>query len=228
MTESEYLFKQYCLQKNINYQRIAEEEGKSPDFWVDLGDNKILVEVKQLDPNAEERHVLNIPADEFSGENVYHWGMPGERIRKKITSGLSQLRIFAKRLHPTLLVIFDNIKRDGIQMWPELTDENAVKVAMYGIETALISPEVAPERGANIIHRWHGARRRLTTEHNTTLSAIGILQKHNDLISLRVYHNYYAANPLSPETLSSVGIPQFALESEPIGCFPDWKAIRIT
>ncbi len=228
MTESEHLFKEYCLQKNISYERIAEREEKSPDFWVDLGDNKIVVEVKQIDPNDEEREVLSIPPEELSGEEVYHWGMPGERIRKKITSGLPQLRTFAKCLHPTLLVIFNNIRCCGIEMWPELTDENAVKVAMYGIETALISPESAPEGGAKIIHRWHGHRRRLTAEHNTTLSGIAILEKHNDLISLRVYHNYYAANPLSVESLTLVGIPQFVLESEPIGCFPDWKAIGLT
>jgi len=228
MNESEYLFKEYCSQKNINYGRIVEGEGKSPDFWIELGNNKIVVEVKQIDPNAEEREVLNIPPEELSGEEVYHWGMPGERIRNKITSCLPQLKTFANRIHPTLLVIYDNIKCHGIQMWPELTDENAVKVAMYGIETVLISPEVAPEGEAKIIHRWHGHRRRLTAEHNTTLSGIAMLEKHNGLISLQVYHNYYAANPLPVKSLTSVGIPQFVLESEPIDCFPDWKAIGIT
>lgn len=227
MTESEFLFKEYCLQENISFERIVEGKEKSPDFWVDLKGSKIIVEVKQMNPNAEEKKVLDAPPDELSGEDVDHWGIPGGRIRKKITRSLPQLKALAKNLCPALLVIFNNIKYFGIEMWPELTDGYAVKVAMYGIESVLISSEVAPEGGAKIILKWHGHRRRLTVEHNTTLSGIAILEKYNDIVSLQVYHNYYAANPLSVESLASLGIPQFVLESEPIGCFPDWKEIRI-
>ena len=221
MTESEDLFESFCVDQSLIYERIQESGDKSPDYWVTIADSRILVEVKQIEPNREEREMLNTPLDEWDPVNVYHWGLPGERIRKKISDAMPQLKSLSKGILPTLLVVFDAIK-----FWPELTDQNAVKVAMYGIETILISSEVAPEGGAKIIRKWHGSRRRLTQEHNTTLSAVGIIAKGDNGISFDLYHNFYASLPLPRNELARYGIKQFYLCKAPFDAFPDWEETR--
>ncbi|OFV97582.1 MAG: hypothetical protein A3H28_12715 [Acidobacteria bacterium RIFCSPLOWO2_02_FULL_61_28] len=222
MTESEQLFESFCAARQLSFQRIQECDGKSPDYRLCLQDTEIIVEVKQIEPNAEEKQLLNMPPEEWDAENVYHWGIPGDRIRKKIADALPQLKALSREKVPTLLVVYDVVK-----VWPELADDYAVKVAMYGIESALISSAVAPEGGARILRRWYGPRRRLTSQHNTTLSGIAVMASRDGAeIGMRVYHNYFAANVLPKTKLILPGILQFELEAEPEGRFPDWKPIR--
>lgn len=222
MTESERLFERFCMTRQISFERIPERDAKCPDYRLLLQDAEIVVEVKQIERNTEEELLLNTPPEEWDPVNVYHWGIPGDRIRKKITDALPQLKALSRGKVPTLLVVYDTVK-----VWPELADDYAVKVAMYGVETALISSEMAPEGGARILRRWHGPRRRLTSEHNTTLSGIAVMASRAGAeIGLKVYHNYFAANVLPRNKLILPGILQFDLEAEPKGRFPDWKPIR--
>jgi len=221
VTESERLFEEFCRNANLRLDRVAEGETKSPDYCMYLASTKVAVEVKQIEANQEERALLCTPWDEWDPANVHHWGVPGGRIRKKISSAVPQLRKLSQGRLPSLLVIYDTIV-----FWPELADEYAVKVAMYGVETALISPDVAPEGGAKILRRWHGPRRRLTAEHNTTLSGLGLMNTGAQGISIRVYHNYYAACPLPKDELEEAGVRQFELAGEPISDFPGWREIK--
>lgn len=220
VTESEQLFEGFCSARDLAFERIPEGDARSPDYRLRLRDAEIIVEVKQIEPNAEERELLNTPPEEWDGANIYHWGIPGERIRKKITDALPQLKALSKGEVPTLLVVYNTVN-----FWPELADDYAVKVAMYGIETALISSEMAPEGGARILRRWHGSRKRLTPEHSTSLSAIAVMGSASGEITLRVYHNYFAANILARSQLTLPGILQFELEAEPKGSFPEWRRI---
>lgn len=193
---------------------------KRPDYRVQMGSSEVVVEVKQIEPTPEERLLLASPPEEWNAENVYHWGMPGERVRKKIAAAVPQLRTLSEGCLPTLLVLYDAVK-----FWPELLDEYAIKVAMYGIETILISPEAAPEGGASVLARWHGPRRRLTPEHNTTLSAVGILSHDEESVGLTVFHNFYAATPLPIVALAAAGIPQYRLDEAPTQGFPEWQTV---
>jgi hypothetical protein len=220
LTESERLFEAFCREKGIAFRRIAEGTTKSPDYVLSVSGMKLIVEVKQIAPNPEEKSILRTSLDEWDPANVYHWGIPGERIRKKISNAVPQLKELSEGQHPTMLVILN-----AVEFWPELADAYAVQVAMYGIESALISNEVAPEGGAKILARWHGPRKRLTPEHNTTLSAIALMTYEDQGVVLRVYHNYHAAIPMPRSKLSELGIQQFELPSELGDEFPEWKEI---
>ena len=220
MTESELLFERFCSDRGIPCSRVQEAETQRPDYRVHLTTVEVIVEVKQIDPTAEERRLLATPCDDWNPENVYHWGIPGERVRKKISAAIPQLKALSTGSNPTLLVLYDAVK-----FWPELLDEHALKVAMYGIETALISSEAAPEGGAVVLARWHGQRQRLTPKHNTSLSAIAIMRDQEGGVALSVYHNFYASNPLSTEALAAVGIPQYRMSGLPSESFPAWELI---
>jgi hypothetical protein len=187
---------------------------------VQLATTNIVVEVKQLDPTPEERQLLATPYEEWNPEYIYHWGTPGERVRKKISTAVPQLKALSKGVFPTLLVLYDAVK-----FWPELLDDYALKVAMYGIETILISPEPAPEGGATVLARWHGPRQRLTPVHNTSLSALAIIREDAGVLTLDVYHNYYASIPIPAEMLARISGSQYRLVRPPSQGFPNWELI---
>jgi hypothetical protein len=222
MTLSEQIFERFCMERGLNFNRIPEGESKSPDYHILVNSSKIIIEVKQIDANKEEKEILKKPLDEWDQYDVFHCGTPGDRIRKKIKDSLPRLKSLTKEECPTILVIYDNIGA-----WPELTDEYAVRVAMYGVETAIISPEMAPEGGAKILRRWYGTKKRFTAQHNTTLSAIAIMEETEADISIRVYHNYFAAIQLERKTLICPGIEQFEIEDDPSYAFPKWAKVVV-
>ncbi len=194
-----------------------ETHSKSADYLLNLSHVRLVVEVKQIEPNPEERQLLATPCEEWDGELVYHRGIPGERIRKKIAEAVPELRVISNGVLPTLLVIYDTI---GI--WPELTDADAVRAAMFGVETALIGNGAAPDGGATVLDRWCGGRKRLTRDHNTTLSAIGILEGGADCLSMKLFHNPYAQNRLPDGVLDIAGVQQYCISGDPATGFPDW------
>ncbi|MCH7720141.1 MAG: hypothetical protein IH988_04015 [Planctomycetes bacterium] len=73
--------------------------------------------------------MLRIPLEEWDPANVYYWGLPGERIRKKISAGVPQLRELSKGRYPTLLVILNTV-----DFWPELADAYAGVGAWFTVE----------------------------------------------------------------------------------------------
>ncbi len=220
LTCSENLFEQFCSQLGLLVSRVDEATSRRPDYRMIFPATDVIVEIKEINPTAEERAVIETDPDIVEPEKLYHWGIPGERVRKKISNAVPQLKALSKSTLPTLLVL-----HDPIRFWPELLDADALKVAMYGVETILISPESAHEGGATILERWHGSRRRFTSDHNTSLSAIGILELEDGHISLQIFHNWYARAPLSPSLLSYTGITHFQLAKPPTEGYPAWVSI---
>ena len=218
MTRSEQLFEQFCACNGLVPHKVPEGKSRSPDYYLDVDENRLVVEVKQIDPNKQERSVLRKPPDEWNEGDIFHWDIPGDRLRNKIANAMPQLRALSEGVYPTLLVVYDNVKA-----WPELTDEYAVRVAMHGIETAIITPETAPEGGAKIRERWYGLRKRVTARHNTTLSAIAVMSDQDCDILMTVYHNWYAKNPMGRQLLALPGVAHFELDHAPDAGFPEWK-----
>jgi hypothetical protein len=220
MTGSEQLFERFCAGKGLSLHKVPEGKLKSPDYYLDTSNNRLVIEVKQIDSNKEERSVLRKPPEEWNENDIFHWDIPGDRLRNKIASAMPQLRALSKGVYPTLLVVYDNI-----MVWPELTDEYAVRVAMYGIEVAMITSEVAPEGGAKIVERWYGPRKRVTEQHNTTLSAIAVMSDEDDRTQITVYHNWYAKAPMGKQVLVVPGVVHFELERAPDAGFCEWRRI---
>lgn len=218
MTKSEEVFERFCTERKLSFHKIPECKTKSPDYYLKIGGEAIVVEIKQIDANKEERRILAKSAEEWSQNEIYHWDIPGERIRNKITSAMPQFRVLSKGQYATLLIVYDNIKT-----WPELIDEYAVRVALYGIETVLISPEAAPEGGAKILGQWYGMRKKATSRHNTTLSAIAVMSEKDSSILMNIYHNWYARIPLQRELFLLSGVEQFEMGQRPENSFGNWK-----
>jgi len=195
MNKSEALFEIFCNQNGINCKRIPTDESKTPDFVTWLDSVQVIVEVKQINANSKDLLTLRKLPEDCDESDLYD-EMPGERVRLKIKSAMPQLRQRAKKKHPAIIVLYDNV-----HLWPELVDSYAVRVALYGIETILITSNVAPEGGAEVLGRWYGSRRKVSPKHNTTLSAVAVIADKDNALNLDVYHNVFARKPLPPDLL---------------------------
>jgi hypothetical protein len=140
-------------------------------------------------------------------------------VRKKISDGASQLKQRAKLGQPTILVLYNNDLPKRVH-----ADPYGIKTAMYGIEQLIFNVD---SRGlAHFTDLRFGPKRKLTPEHNTTLSAVCILDETSSSeIHLAVFHNVYAANPLAPNLLRHPQVRHFTLQSKELGRIQDWEEI---
>jgi hypothetical protein len=53
--DSETVFEQFCTSRNIRWEAIPTEPGKTPDYFIYLGGQKIAAEVKEIRANPNER-----------------------------------------------------------------------------------------------------------------------------------------------------------------------------
>jgi hypothetical protein len=88
-TKSELLFESCCRIYGIQYQRVHETTEPRPDYELIIEGQQILAEIKQFDPNADEREAMERRA---RGEQVVWGSKPGERLRRAIRSANTQLR----------------------------------------------------------------------------------------------------------------------------------------
>jgi hypothetical protein len=201
----------------IPIERVQSDHQRTADYILGQGDRRLVVEVKQFDPNSRDRIILNRSPEEFGENEAFYDGMQGDRIRLKINKSMPQLRNLSKGILPTLIVLFDNVR-----LWPEICDPSAVKVAMHGVETILITNEVAPEGGAMVVDRWHGPHRKATSFINTTLSGIALLSCVGGHLHLDIFHNYFAAVPIDLHHFKSASVTHYRLMQNPEEAFTEW------
>jgi hypothetical protein len=58
MTSSERYFERFCERRGIAIRRLPEGPDKTPDYEIVVDGIEIVAEVKQIEPNAEDRDVL--------------------------------------------------------------------------------------------------------------------------------------------------------------------------
>ncbi len=184
-TKSETLFEEFCLSSGIECSRIAESTTPRPDYLVRLQRVDLVCEIKQLEAGQRELEALRRAA---AGEAAPYWDK--NRLREKLKGVSRQLRQAAEDGVPTLLVVYDN-SHFGMQL-----DDVDVKEALYG---QIGLPVYTPTDGVPFAGGlFFGGNRALTPAHNTSVSAVGVLERVEGVPRLRIYHNLYAAVPLAP------------------------------
>lgn len=217
MTLAEQLFERFCRRVGIKAVRIPTGTNKTPDYRISIGDQDVIVEIKQINPNREEKADL---AKFDKGQSGGYSALPGNRLRRELSKADVQLATVAKDRHPAMVVFYNNV------FLRYHTDPYNIRVAMYGVEQVVIAVSSDPKVRPRYLGTKFGPKRKLTPEHNTTISAVGalILNPPGDRQSpqLIVYHNFYAKRPLSPELLRPYGIPQFTLPKGAPSDARDW------
>jgi hypothetical protein len=216
-TRSEELFETYCDRRGIRWRRVAVGEDQTPDYEIFLPRRKIVVEVKEITPNAEERR-----AEEELRLKGFSVGSmtPGDRVRKKISDASPQIKTRTKRRFPGLLVLFDR------GMVARHIDPYQIRVAMYGFETIVLAVPHDLNKRPYAVGAKFGPKRRMTQAHNTSIGAIAALFTPTaDGIELAVYHNQYAEIPLDPKLFARYSVPQYRLGEAAPGKIPQWVQI---
>jgi hypothetical protein len=216
-TQSEILFEKFCSDATIQCIAVPRDKNrKTPDYDLIFGALKVVAEVKEIERNDDEKESDRLL--ELRGYGNATGGVPGQRVRQKIQSSSPQIKARVLGIHPSLLVLFEeHVAGENIRPYH-------IKVAMYGLETFVLAvPEVDP---AYIIGKKLGPRRKMTPNDNTSISAIATLHRvYTGDITLYIYHNKYAAIPLSPAVVAPYATGQFRIGDGKPGDFPEWECI---
>ena len=220
MTLADQLFERFCARVGIKATPIPTGGKKTPDYRLSVTGQEVIAEVKQLDPNDEEKADL---AKFTKGVGSGYWAVPGNRVRRELSKANTQLATLAKGRCPALVVVYNNV------FLCFHTDPYNVRVGMYGVEQVVVAVSGDANVSPQYVGLKFGPKRKMTPEHNTTISAVGVLTLNppGDLQSpqLIVYHNVYARQPLYPELLRPYGILQFTLPRGSPNASRDWTAV---
>ena len=201
-TISEELFEQFCLANGVPCEPIATDAVRTPDFRIRLGDAQIICEVKQINPNAEDLAELeDVGGSEAVGRHVRN------RMRDKLKDVSAQLQAASRDGCPTLLVVYDNTR------FKIYTFHSDVAQAMFGHDSVSVSEDAA--HSTVVSGPFFGGNRGLTPSHNTSVSALAILDGSlSSRLALRVYHNPYALVLLRAELFAGLPVTQPLLPGE--------------
>lgn len=215
---SEREFEAFCTRRGIPFERIPEASTKTPDYELLLGSARIVVEIKETEPNAEERESDRLLAARGYGTAI--GSTPGDRVRQMIRSCSAQLKAYSKGVDPTLLVVFDRGRVAGH------VESYQIRVAMYGLEQIHVAvPPIGLGR-PRAMGISHGPKRKMTASDNTSISAIGALVMTGPCSHrLLVYRNAFARVPLSPSVLLPFGVKHYDIAPSTDGSASEWVEV---
>jgi hypothetical protein len=197
-TISETLFERLCLASSVPCEPIVCGHVRTPDFAICLSGVRVVCEVKQVDPNAEDLAEAEIVK---GGEEIGR--LVANRLRQKLKDVSAQLKAASLAGNPTLLVIYDNTS------FKAYTDHFDVVQALFGDHRVAVRFPEDPNSPPVVSDPFFGGNRRLTPHHNTSVSALAILDGGPIAQpTLRVYHNPYASVILPPEILGVFPVTQ--------------------
>jgi hypothetical protein len=217
MTASEELFERFAKQTRLRVLRVATAGRlgeRRPDYVIRARARRarrLVVEIKEFVPNREEAIAI------AEGAQSGRWSMPsvtpGKRIRYAIDSAGPQLRSLAGGKYPTLLILYDALLGRSLH-----SDPYSVLTAMRGLDVVPVEvprdPRISPTFGA----ARPGPKKRMTKEHNTSISALALLQEAGPkALALMVYHNSFAAVPLRVSDLPRRGVYHFVMKRDQSG-----------
>ena len=185
-------FDALCRERGLSPRRIRESRVKNarrPDFALQINGKTVIVEVKTIEANAEEKLKLEKVKQ---GESPVTWsGQPGDRIPKLLRQANNQLRCYVKRNIPGIACLFDDSGADHLYLPVD------IHAGMFGTDVIQIKINRINQNisGARL---KSGGRETLTQEHNKSISAVLVFPKHNKSLT-RLYHNHFALCPVPPD-----------------------------
>jgi hypothetical protein len=200
MTESEQLFERFCERRGISCERIPEATRRTPDYEIIAGDTRIKVEVKQIEPNADDRATIGKLE---RGQSAPQW-LDMSRARQSILDAVRQLRPHVKGRQPGLVVLYET------HSWLGYLDGDDMARCLYGDEIIRGRVPRHAEEEALLLESGYGGGRVATEGHNTTLSAVAVLRASPEVDGLWIYHNMFAEHPIEPRRFCFPGVRHFA------------------
>lgn len=195
MTHSEEIFRRICHEAGYYVERpmLRCSEGvKTADFIVLIGDHRVIAEVEELRPNNDDIRQIRMMR---SGNPVGGGCTIGARPRQHIRRAAKQLRPYAQKSVPLIIVLYDNVRiKDTRVAYPMFyLQPHDIDAAMYGDRVAHISLA----RRVRLCADQNGGRRTCTVNEKNYISAVAAMSDHDDR-TVFFYHNCFANIPLAP------------------------------
>jgi len=200
-TKSEDLFEEFLQSNGVRFSRIGEvkEKGaKRPDYLVEIGDLKIMFEVKQLGDDEDAERA------QLTGER----STPGAQLRQRINRSKKQVQFGADQGIASVLLVYNNT--DPFQL--NGTEELDFRTAMYGELTILIDTQ-AQETS----EFFHGRKNEMQESKNTSFSAVGHLCNRGGTTTVTLWENAHAKVKIPFEQLPPCfAVRRVELNSDPL------------
>ncbi|MEX1128039.1 MAG: hypothetical protein WEB50_05705 [Vicinamibacterales bacterium] len=209
---AENQFEQYLIDSKVEYRRISVASEPTPDFEIVLSGRRIVVEVKQIDMNPEDRRVL---AEIRAKQPASYW-IPN-RVRGKLKHVSRQLQAAAISGVPTMVLLCNNVPLHEHGNADEILD------AMFGQTTYTVSWPEDRSAPPSVSRVSAGGSRAVTRSQNTSLSAVGVLGRAGSPNRLRIYHNPFARVEMPTALFARVDAKQFTVHHEPESQLPSWR-----
>ena len=230
-TKSEALFDEYCRRRGYRSEPIeaGPDFGKTPDRLVTTESGRLVVEIKELTPNEQDlREARELQEQGWTSGG----GVPGSRVFGHIKKAAPQLKRFADRSLPCVLVLFDNIVVEGLRPRAGCIhlDPSFIDFGMYGLETVVLGQgSEAPTDRLVHIADGRGGRRQMTEDARAYISAVAVLREEPESAEpfLLTYHNYFGRVPLSATELRGPLDHHFRKPSHPDHCPQTWEEIPV-
>lgn len=215
-TVSEGLFEKLCIEKGLVYNRIPEDSEKTADYFVLIGALTLVVEVKQLDPNDEDKKLSAL----WGTPNCPAIESPSNRVQGLLEDGYPQVKRSSKGQYPTMIVVYNN---SGPWNW---IDTFTVSKAMFGLFGFVYS--IGPNYSITVNGHGYFGKRKLTKNSFRHLSVVGILKETGpQQIVLNCYHNPFAKRPIYPNSLILLSDEQYIHPNPHERGFVHWNPERI-
>jgi len=221
MTEDqpEAYFENFCAHLGLDWEIVptASDAGqKRPDYLLTgLDRTQFYVELKTITPNQDEAKHLELLYGGATGLSVTV--EPGARLRDLIGKANPQLKAFADRKRPGVLVV--------LNLEPALghhTEPYAVLTAMRGLDVVPVRVPRDPRESPEFLDVRSGPKKRMTPEANTTISAILVLRQVYELGWVaEVYHNRFGSRPLPVSSIAGSGVRHWQVRSDE----RDWEPL---
>lgn len=215
-TISEVHFEQLCANRGIVCERIPESSTKTADYRVSLGSMPIIAEVKQLDPNDDDKKLAVVWGTPQSPGAV----APSDRVQGLLEDGYPQIKRSSEGKWPAIIIVYNN---SGAWNWIDSFTVAKAMFGSYGIVLGLQSDQTIDEIG-----RGYLGQRKVTKDTFRTLSAVGILEyREPETLELACYHNPFANIPIEPVVLAKLAKSQFVHPNPHERGFVPWEPKQI-
>ncbi len=210
MTQSEINVQKFFKQIGCKLFKIPETSIKTPDFYLKTTKQKIIIEVKEITENEDEKKV-NSQIEQFGETDVYNSCSIGKRFRVPIQKSNRQLKKHCINNEPGLLIIQDVRSFANRSFFYQ----EEIKQAMFGDRVTWINQDNR-KIAADIFQE----NKTTTDKKNTTISAVAILIENvqNGVLTLHIYHNPFAKNKLISPVFQSDLVYEYEIESTDSYC----------
>ena len=228
-TKSEILFEELCTLHNIPCVKLPKlDHRKQPDNELNFSGNKAIFEIKQVDPNDDDKAFHDTLSLQGLATQNRNPDRVAERVRNLIKKARNQIKSYHAMTSPVpaVVVIYDNANN-------LYTDPYTIQTAMFGWERVQLNVH-RDTRSSEVADRGFGERNNkiIREDKYIEISAIATLHEcwhfetHERFLAMCFYHNSHADQCFDPIWWQCEKVQHLRLSKKTQGQYQNWESIN--